>query len=206
MESIQAKRKKNKKKKIMVLSGLGMLTVIGSTLAYFTTSDEIVNNFKSGKYQTTIKEDFTSPESWMPGDRVSKTITVTNTGGVPIAVRASYTEKWINAKGEEIPLDDGKGNTAAIINFNNRDWIQDSDGYYYYGGKLAMTKVNPNEETSSFISSVTFNSNINTELKKTVSDDGKTIVYESTKESYDGARYILTAKIDTIQYSASYIW
>ncbi len=204
MESIQARRRKNKKK-IAVLSSIGVLTVIGSTLAYFTTSDEIINNFKSGKYQTTINESFTSPEAWAPGDTIQKNVKVTNTGDVPIAVRASYTEKWIDSNGNEMSLNDTNGNTAAIINFNS-GWVKDSDGYYYYGSKGNKTPVDPTKDTNSFIDSVTFNSNINASLSKTVSDDGKTITYTSDGTGYDNARYILTVRIDTIQYSSSNIW
>ena len=204
MESIQSKRRKNKKK-IAVLSSVGALTVIGSTLAYFTTSDEIINNFKSGKYQTTINESFTAPNDWAPGDTVKKEVKVTNTGDVPIAVRASFTEKWLDSNGNELSLTDNNGNTAAIINFNS-GWTKDSDGYYYYGSKANKTVLDPTKDTNSFIDSVTFNSNITASLSKTVSDDGKTITYTSDGTGYDNARYILTIRIDTIQYSSSNIW
>lgn len=204
MESIQAKRKKNKKK-LIIFSSLGMISVIGTTLTYFTTSDEFVNSFKSGKYQTTIKEDFVSPDNWTPGDTVDKKITVTNTGDIPIAVRASYTEKWINANNEELPLEDENGARFAVINFNS-GWTKDNDGYYYYGSKANKTKLEPLNISSSFINSVTFNGNTNIELSKTISDDGKTIVYESTGNSYDDAKYVLTITIDTIQYSSNNIW
>lgn len=204
MESIQSKRRKNKKK-IAVLSSVGALTVIGSTLAYFTTSDEIINNFKSGKYQTTINESFTAPNDWAPGDTVKKEVKVTNTGDVPIAVRANFTEKWLDSNGNELSLTDNNGNTAAIINFNS-GWTKDSDGYYYYGSKANKTVLDPTKDTNSFIDSVTFNSNITASLSKTVSDDGKTITYTSDGTGYDNARYILTIRIDTIQYSSSNIW
>lgn len=204
MESIQAKRRKNKKK-LIILSSLGMISVVGTTLTYFTTSDEFVNSFKSGKYQTTIKEDFVSPNDWIPGDVTSKKVTVTNTGDIPIAVRASYTEKWISANNEDLPLEDENGNRFAVIDFNS-GWIKDNDGYYYYGSKSNKTKLDPGNISSSFINSVTFNGNTNTELSKTVSDDGKTIVYESTGNSYDDAKYVLTITIDTIQYSSNNIW
>lgn len=205
MESIQAKRKKNKKR-IAILSGIGTLTVIGSTLAYFTTSDEIINNFKSGKYQTTIKENFIEPESWTPGDTVKKEVKVTNTGSIPLAARIRYEEKWTNANGEDMPLTDYNNNEAAIINFANSDWIKDEDGYYYYGSKENKTKLNPGEVSSPFIDSVTFNSEINAYLEKTITDEGKTIIYESNGAGYDNASYKLTIYIDTIQYSASNNW
>ena len=204
MESIQIKRRKNKKK-AAILSGVGVLTVIGSTLAYFTTSDDIINSFKSGKYQTTIREDFTEPDSWIPGDTVKKEVKVTNTGDIALATRVKYTEKWVNANGEEMPLSDINNNQAAIINFNS-GWTKDKDGYYYYGSKENKTKIEPGEESTSFIDSVTFNSNINASFSKTVADNGKTIIYESNGFGYDNATYTLNIYIDTIQYSLNNLW
>lgn len=205
MESIQAKRRKNKKK-IALLSGIGTLTVIGSTLAYFTTSDNIINNFKSLKYQTTIKEEFESPDSWVPGDTVDMNVRVTNNGDIPLAARIRYEEKWTNANKENMSLYDFNGNQAAIINFNNSDWIKNEDGYYYYGSKENKAAISPNEISSNFINSVTFNENIKASLSQTSTDNGKTIIYESNGFGYDNATYTLTIYIDTIQYSASNIW
>lgn len=205
MESIQAKRRKNKKK-IALLSGVGALTVIGSTLAYFTTSDDFINNFKVGKYQPTIKETFESPEAWEPGDTTDMNVVVTNTGDVPLAARIRYEEKWVNANGEDLPLTDDNNIPIATINFNNYDWIKNEDGYYYYGGKDNKTKIIKGNVSSPFIDSVTFNKDTRASFSKTSTDGGKTIIYESNGFGYDGATYKLTIYIDTIQYSASDIW
>ena len=103
-------------------------------------------------------------------------------------------------------LKDSNNNVAAIINFND-GWTKDSDGYYYYGSKDSLTKVEPGNESTSFISGVTFNENITASLNKTESSDGKTITYESTGNGYDNATYTLTIKIDTIQYDqANNVW
>lgn len=198
--------KKNNKKKLLILAVISTLTVLGGTLAYFTTGDTIQNLFGVGKYGTQIVENFKSPDNWEPATTTTKEITVKNTGSINIAVRASYEEHWVNANGEEISLTDSEGNVAAVINFNE-GWEKNSDGYYYYGTKEDLTKLSPNAVSSSFISGVTFNSNIKATLNKTISSDGQTITYESTGNGYDGAKYYLTIKIDTIQYDyASYIW
>lgn len=200
------KNERKNKKKLLIVSAISLLTVLGGTLAYFTTSTDITNIFKTALYQHEIVEKFESPNDWTPGTTTEKTIKVTNTGSISMAVRASYSEKWINADGEEISLKDSNNNTAAIINFND-GWTKDSDGYYYYGSKDNKTKVMTNETTTSFISGVTFNQNIKAELKETISNDGKTITYESSGKGYDNAKYILTVKIDTIQYDqANNVW
>lgn len=134
-----------------------------------------------------------------PGTTTEKTIKVTNNGTIDMALRASYTEKWVNAKGKEISLTDDDNNVAAIINFDN-SWTKSEDGYYYYGSKSNMTKLLPSETSSSFITGVTFNEDIKADLNTSVSQDGKTITFTSTGNGYDDATYTLTVKIDTVQY------
>ncbi len=197
--------KKNKKKLLVVL-GISAFTILGGTLAYFTTSDNIINNFKTALYQHSIVEKFESPSDWTPNTTTEKTIKVTNNGSISMAVRATYTEKWINGNGDEISLIDDEGNRASIINFGD-GWQKADDGYYYYGSKENLTKLNSNETSSSFIESVTFNENIVADLEKDVSSDGQTITYTSSGKGYDNAKYILTITIDTIQYDqANNIW
>lgn len=206
VDNEQEKRDKRNKRKLLIVSGISLLTILGGTLAYFTTTTDLGNIFKTALYQNKIVEEFESPKNWAPGTTTEKNVKVTNTGSIPMAVRASYTEKWTNSNGEQIPLKDSNNNVASIINFNS-DWTLDDDGYYYYGSKADMIKVEPNQTTTSFISGVTFNENIKATLKETKSADGKTITYESNGNGYDDAKYSLTIKIDTIQYDqAGNVW
>lgn len=205
MKKEKYENQKNKRKALIV-SGISLLTILGGTLAYFTTSDSFVNDFKVARYGAQIVEEFVSPTDWTPGTTTDKTVKVTNNGSINMAVRASYTEKWTNANGDVIPLKDTDNNVASIINFN-AGWTKDADGYYYYGSKANLTKLTPGSTSTSFISGVTFNENIKTSLRRTVSNDGKTITYESTGEGYDNAKYTLTVTIDTVQYDqASNVW
>ena len=205
MNKEKNENKKNKKK-LLILSGIGLLTVLGGTLAYFTTSTNITNKFKAALYQNEIVEVFESPSNWTPGTVTEKTVSVTNTGSINMAVRATYTEKWVNANGDELGLKDSNNNVAAIITFAN-DWTKDSDGFYYFGSKSNMTTLEPGKTSSSFIKSVKFNEKIEASLKETVSSDGQTITYTSTGDGYDNATYTLTIRIDTIQYDqAANVW
>src|SRR5574344_1594160 len=98
------KMKKTNKKKLIVLMGIGIFTVLGGTLAYFTTSDSFPNVFKIAKYGTQIVETFESPDNWTPGTTTRKEITVKNDSSIDIAIRATYEEKWVNANGETMSL------------------------------------------------------------------------------------------------------
>ena len=199
--------KKNKRRgKTLLLAGISALTILGGTLAYFTTSDEIANTFVTSKYGAQIVETFTSPTNWTPGTTTSKTVIAKNTGNLDMAVRASYTESWESENGTALSLKDDNNNVAAIINFNS-GWTKADDGYYYYGSKSSLTKVESGQSSTSFISGVTFNPNIQAVLRKTTSADGKTITYSSDGTGYDGATYTLTIKVETIQYDqASTAW
>ena len=202
----EEKMKKNNKKKLLVFLGISVFTVLGGTLAYFTTSTAFRNIFNTAKYETKIVESFVSPDNWTPGTITQKEIKVTNDGTIDMAVRASYTEKWISKNGKELSLKDADGNVASIINFNS-GWTKNADGYYYYGSKENLTKLSPKATANSFISGVTFNENIKATLSMTESADGKTITYTSTGDGYDNATYTLTVKIDTIQYDqAENVW
>lgn len=203
---VKNEKKKDNRKKLLVVGAISLFTILGGTLAYFTTNSTIKDIFNTAKYETKIVEVFESPTDWTPGTTTEKTIKVTNNGSIDMALRATYTEKWVNAKGKEISLTDDDNNVAAIINFNN-SWKLNEDGYYYYGSKDNLTKLIPTETSTSFISGVTFNKNIKADLNTSVSQDGQTITFTSTGNGYDNATYTLTVKIDTIQYDqAKNVW
>lgn len=196
------KENSKNKKKLLVVGALGMLTVLGGTLAYFTTTTNIVNKFKTGLYQNKIVEEFVSPTNWTPGTVTEKTVKVTNSGDIPMAVRASITEKWVSASGKELSLKDSNNNVASIIEFGD-EWTKDNDGFYYYGTKENKTVLDASAETTSFIKSVKFNENIKATLKESISSDGKTVTYTSSGDGYDNATYTLTVRIDTVEYDAA---
>ena len=198
----EIKENNKNKKKLLVVGALGMLTVLGGTLAYFTTTTNIVNKFKTGLYQNKIVEEFVSPTNWTPGTVTEKTVKVTNSGDIPMAVRASITEKWVSASGKELSLKDSNNNVASIIEFGE-EWTKDNDGFYYYGTKENKTVLDASAETTSFIKSVKFNENIKATLKESISSDGKTVTYTSSGDGYDNATYTLTVRIDTMEYDAA---
>ena len=191
-------KNKNKRKKLLLALAISIFTVIGGTFAYFTTTSSIPNMFKSSLYQDTIHEKFVSPTNWTPGTTTEKQVTVRNTGDVDMALRASIDEKWISKNGDTL-ANKVNNESVALLNLND-GWTKDNDGYYYYGSKDNLTKLVSGEESTSFISGVTFNPSIQANLVSNTSNDGKTITYTSTGDGYDDATYTLTIILDTIQY------
>ena len=121
-----------------------------------------------------------------------------NTGEVDVAVRVGYTEKWVSADGTILSgtqTISGQNVRAAIINLDNTsDWTKEGNYYYY------KKKILSGESTSSFIKSVTFNSQITDDTTCTTVDSITTCT--STGKGYDGATYTLTINVETVQFNA----
>ena len=200
-------------KSIIVLSLIGIFCIIGLTLAYFSNSTTIKNEFETEEYGTTVKEEFVSPSNWTPGAISQKRVYVTNTGESDVAVRISYTEKWTTVNGENLDLTftkDGEEISAAIITFGDNfqtNWIKSTENgvdYYYYKEILSSEG-----NTTDFIKEIKYNNEVtstSTCREENVYDDttGELIGIESKCESgngYDGATYTLTLKIETVQAS-----
>ena len=187
--------------------------LVGLTIAYFSNSDTIENQFITKEYGSTYTEEFVSPDNWLPGDTTDKTVVVENTGEVDEAVRISYTESWTTHNNGTLNgwiHPDGTKSThttetelstdesVAILNLaNTSDWTKVGD-YYYYNYKLA-----PGESTSSFLESVTFNSKTKLDDTCVTTIDGstKTVTCNSSGDDYDNATYTLTFTIETVQYN-----
>lgn len=156
------------KKSLIALAVIAIVGVIGGTFAYYTSTASFDNIFKTKPYSTEFTEEFESPEDWTPGTTTSKKVFAKNTGDVDVAVRASYTEKWVNANGNTIENTQGDV-SAAVINFaNTADWKKEGN-YYYYTKKLTK-----GETTSSFIESVTFNSDVEASVNCVTEGNKKT--------------------------------
>src|SRR5574344_3173843 len=108
-------KNKKRKQKLLLVLGIGIFTVLGTAVAYFTTTTDITNLFKAALYQNEIVEEFVSSDNWTPGTTTDKTVKVTNTGSINMAVRVSYTEKWITANNKELSLKDDSYEVGSII-------------------------------------------------------------------------------------------
>ncbi len=204
----------NNKKSVIVLLLIAIIGIVGLTIAYFTNSTDVENIFKTKEYGTEYTETFVSPDNWLPGDTTQKTVVAENTGEIDQAVRIHITEEWkthnngtlngwIHADGtkseHESESELANDERVAVLNLINKDeWTQVGD-YYYYKYKLA-----PNEKTSSFLESVTFNpkTKLDDTCQETSNANGvKTITCNSSGDDYDNATYTLNLTIETVQYN-----
>lgn len=118
-----------KNKKIFGVAGLAAIAVIGGTFAYFNQTMTVNNPFDTGKYDTTVTEDF-KPEdgdNWEPGAEVNKDVTVKNTGDYDVLVRVKLDEKWVNKETNDL-IKENTGLNEATFQVNPTDGLIDSDG------------------------------------------------------------------------------
>ena len=153
------------------ITGLAAIAMVGGTLAYFNQTMTAENKFDTGKYGSTIVEDFKPKDGndWKPGVEVNKDVEVVNTGDQDVVVRVKFDETWV-VKGdnekvitENLFLDgttfqanptDGlveedKSVVKLTLNGVNTTWLRGEDGWYYFIDKLAAGAT-----TDTFLDSV----------------------------------------------------
>ena len=195
------------KKSLIALIALAVVGVVGSTFAYFTTTQTFTNTFSTEVYKTVVSETFIPPTDWQPGDEVDKVVNVKNEGNVPVAVRVKLVQKWVNSLDTELPLQAGAENSkfdVAVINFTNADdWTKNGDWYYY------NTILDTNDTTKPLFESVTYNSLMTSELagivcETDIDDTTHTTTQTCTSGSgYAGGKYTLEVTVQTVQADAA---
>ena len=214
---------KNKKS----LGGIMLLVltvgVVGS-LAYFSQEITKTNEFKTAKYDTTIEEEFTPPDNWLPGVEVNKDVMVKNSGNVDVVVKATLTELWTRQKetlANTFVDDKGVNQRAVLLELPNvveytadmdlsqqaGKWVLYQDNYYYMG------VIKEGKTSALLLDSVQLNPLLDVTTTKvhtvvTTDENGEKITTTTTengKYGYDDANYKLTVAANTIQATASAI-
>lgn len=152
---------KTNKKIISLLAIISILSVmVFSTLAYFTAEESALNKITTGNVEIELHDETLNannelvpfPEAGltgiMPGDVVSKTVNVENTGDNPIWVRV-HLDKSIT---------EGLNFEGIALNINTVDWTEGEDGWFYF--KQVLT---PDETTSSLFTEVKFDKSLGNE-------------------------------------------
>lgn len=98
----------SKKKKAVGLSLIlvAALVLVG-TFAWFTSTDNVTNKFKTGALpdgSVKIVEDFEKPDPWNPGEEVKKEVGVLSNSDTDVVVRLSFKEtlKKMEADGNKL--------------------------------------------------------------------------------------------------------
>ena len=128
-----------KRRIALIAVTIALLSVIATgTLAYYTVSETAENVITAGSLKLALREKTASGEDFpltgveiMPGDVISKIVTVENTGDHPAWVRIKL-EKSVN----DPALD---AENRMELDINDKDWTY-SDGYYYYNNVLEPGK------------------------------------------------------------------
>jgi len=122
---------------------VGMTMALGSTYAWFTSSDEVRNQFGTSdlSFSFQVVEKFTNPGTVGPGQGVEKKVNVTNAGTQKGVVRVLALPEIMAQDGRI--LEAAPGVTFAYDGLNVTDgfddgklWADGGDGYYYYLGAL----------------------------------------------------------------------
>lgn len=139
---------------VMVCLAIAAISVSG-TLAYFTSDDTATNVITSGNIKIDLIEmektdeglvPFEDKDGIMPGDVVSKIVTVKNIGDNPAFIRVKADKKITLAQGVT-----GEADLDLIqCDFDTEHWTY-HEGYYYYNEPLAAEA-----ETFPLFTTVTF--------------------------------------------------
>lgn len=118
-----------KKALILMVSLVAILAVsVGGVLAWLaTSSDNVTNTFAPGDTKIEIEEDFDG--------RTKKNVYVTNKGNIPVYIRANLVFTWKDSADNiiEKPAD-----ATLTVDYGNGDWVEGSDGFWYYTKPVAV--------------------------------------------------------------------
>ena len=150
----------NAKKKRNLIIGLGLVALVGGSLAYFNQSMEIKNPLSTQKYGSEVIEHFTPEDDWQPGVTVNKDVTVENTGDYNLIARVTWNEWWerkeSDEKYEENSLADvEKGDKSSSVTktiADTENWVYGGDGYYYY-----LNESTKGQSSGKWLDSITLN-------------------------------------------------
>jgi len=184
-----------KKRNIVAIIIIILITIIGVTFAYFQSNVSFENAFNIGIYKLVTTEVFESPDRWNPGDEVPKRITTKNEGTIPAAVRVKFEEKWLDEDGNDIT--DQATENSVIFNYEDtRKWVKEGEYFYY------KYILEPGEKTTSFLKSVTLNPALgetnDIECETVDDEDGTTKICESVNPAF-GGKYQLIITKETVQ-------
>lgn len=138
-------KKKSKNKKVLAASMiLAAMIVAGSSFAWFTSSDEVVNKLSAqNKYAVTVTESFTPPEQWLPGQTVEKEAGAINTGNIDAFVKLTLSNELVLTT-YGTPEEYNAANTAKYITLTEAEVTSLQAGgqlVYNNGGLVVYQRI-----------------------------------------------------------------
>lgn len=151
---------------LVVFVAIAVMSISG-TMAYFTADSIATNVITSGNISIDLIEQeltddgelvpFKDKKGVMPGDEISKIVTVRNTSTSEAAyIRIAVDKVIILKSGDK----DEAGKQLITCNINEKDWELKADGYYYYKHQLAA-----GETTKPLFETVTFSGEMGNKYK-----------------------------------------
>lgn len=116
------------------------VSVVGGSLAWFTSSDESINSFKALNVKASVVEEFDElgAMEMVPGDTVKKDVDIKVDSSAPTFVRVKITKGWEHKDftykpGENIKLNYTEGVIDTDSAPTEGKWYQDGEYLYYIG-------------------------------------------------------------------------
>lgn len=175
---------KAKMKKIIAAAAVLVCIAVGvqSTIAYFTATDTATNVITTGNIKIKLHEQHQTDDGLqpfkdvigvVPGDNVSKIVTVENTGNNPAWVRISIDKALTLAEGVEGEVD------LTLISFDiGEDWVE-REGWYYYTEAL-----DKGQTTSPLFNNVIFNDDMGNMYQDSTAT--VTVLVHATQTAHNG--------------------
>lgn len=197
----------NKKKlSLLVVSGVLVTTIVGGSLAWFTSKDTKLNYFSTGSIKHEIVEVFEEDglaKNLLPGDEVNKDVWINNTGKSDALLRVKVIPQWVNKLGEvdnlldtnliELDFADGVQKSLESGIGNDTNWILGNDGYFYYTSILPVNKEEVEHQSAQLLSAVRLSGEVSDqdkyaekEINVRIESETVQVNKDAYKESWEG--------------------
>lgn len=197
----------NKKKlSLLVVSGVLATTIVGGSLAWFTSKDTKLNYFSTGSIKHEIVEVFEEDglaKNLLPGDEVNKDVWINNTGKSDALLRVKVIPQWVNKLGEvdnlldtnliELVFADGVQKSLESGIGNDTNWILGNDGYFYYTSILPVNKEEVEHQSAQLLSAVRLSGEVSDqdkyaekEINVRIESETVQVNKDAYKESWEG--------------------
>lgn len=203
----------NKKKlSLLVVSGVLVTTIVGGSLAWFTSKDTKLNYFSTGSIKHEIVEVFEEDglaKNLLPGDEVNKDVWINNTGKSDALLRVKVTPHWskktpktnnedqvdtsLDTNLIELVFADGVQKSLDSGIEDDTNWILGNDGYFYYTSILPVNKEEVEHQSAQLLSAVRLSGKVSDqdkyaekEINVRIESETVQVNKDAYKESWEG--------------------